>query len=254
MGYTPNFQKRINNLVFSAYNIKVEEITITQNGYNDGFMSYLYKKVQGRFSFLPAEIRLQQDGDCAQIALAIERAYCPYVRRFAEENIADVIAVGYKYAFFDKRLPLPLLDEKERRLFLTALVAADYKEDKAHIARRLKGMENYSLDGFFHFRLGALKERWEGVLDYVNANTGISSVENFLEFLVEDGDEKIFVQEQKTYDKEYRLLTRSVLTGKRSIVGEIILGGGGQIYCFGETDGETAAFLHRYYGNRAIFC
>ncbi len=232
----------------------MEEISITQNGYNQQYISYLYKKVQQRFSFLPAEIRLEREGECAQIDLKIERAYCPYVRRFAEENIADVIAVGYKYAFFDKRLPLPLLDENERRLFLTALVAADYKEDKAYIARRLKGMENYALDGVFHFRLSTLKERWEGVLEYVNANTGISSVENFLEFLVEDGDEKLFVQEEKTYDKEYRLLTRSILTGKRSIVGEIILGGGGQIYCFGETDAETQAFLKKYYQGRVVFC
>lgn len=249
-----NFQKRINNLLFSAYNIKVEEISIMQNGYNQQYISYLYKKVQQRFSFLPAEIRLECNGECAQIDLKIERAYCPYVRRFAEENIADVIAVGYKYAFFDKRLPLPLLDENERRLFLTALVAADYKEDKAYITRRLKGMENYALDGVFHFRLSTLKARWEGVLEYVNANTGISSVENFLEFLVEDGDEKLFIQEEKTYDKEYRLLTRSILTGKRSIVGEIILGGGGQIYCFGETDAETQAFLKKYYQDRVVFC
>ena len=248
------FQKAINNLRFSAYNIKVEEITITQNGYNGSYMSYLYGKVQQRFSFLPTDMEIKRDGDCMEIALKTERAYCPYVRKFTEENIADVIAVGYKYAFFDKRLPLPLLPTESRRLFLTALVAADFKEDKAYVIRRLRGCNNYSLDGVFHFRLTELKKRWEGVLEYVNAETGSVAVDNFLEFLTEDGEEKIFIQEGKAYDKDYRLLTRSALTGKSSITGEIMLGGGGKIYCFGEVDGETERFLKKYYDGRAVFC
>ena len=97
---TPIWEKRINNFLAAAYNNGVEEITITQNGYNGLYMSYLYGKVQERFSFLPAVCDLKKDGEYTELAFRAERAYCPYVRRFAEENIADVIAVGYKYAFF----------------------------------------------------------------------------------------------------------------------------------------------------------
>ena len=54
--------KGINNFVFSAYNNRVEEITITQNGFDGLYMSYLYGKVRDRFSFLPAECGLEKHG------------------------------------------------------------------------------------------------------------------------------------------------------------------------------------------------
>lgn len=251
MGFLKN---RINNFFFAAYNNNVEEITITQNGFDGAYTSYLFGKVRERFSFLPASIDMERDGDFTEIAVKTERAYCPYVRRFVEENVADVIAVGYKYAFFEKRLCLPLLTATEKRLLITALVAADFKEDKSYVARRLCGFESYSLDGVFHFRLKELKKRWEGVVEYVPTDMGASSIESFLEFLTEDGESKLFLKGGKVYDEEYRLLSRSALTGKASAVGEILLGGAGQIYCFGETDEETRDFLKKYYVGRVVFC
>ena len=232
----------------------MEEITITQNGFDGIYATYLFGKVRDRFSFLPATIDIEREGEFTEIAVKTDRAYCPYVRRFVEENVADVIAVGYKYAFFEKRLCLPLLNASEKRLLLTALVAADFKEDRAYVARRLCGFDNYSLDGVFHFRLQDLKRRWEGVVEYVPTDMGISSLENFLEFLTEDGENKLFVKDGKVYDEEYRLLSRSILTGESSAVGDILLGNAGQVYCFGETDKATRTFLRKYYGNKAVFC
>ena len=246
--------KGINNLAFSAYNNRVEEITITQTGFDSLYMSYLYGKVRDRFSFLPAECELEKHGERAEIAFKTEREYCPYVRKFAEEHIADIIAVGYKYEFFKRRLPMPLLSGGQKRLLLTALVAADYREDRAYVARRLRGFGSYCLDGVFHFRLQALKKRWEGIVDYVPADMGEASIESFLEFLVEDGEGKLFVKNGQVYDGEYRPLTKSILTGVESPIGEIVLSGAERVYCFGDVDEETVRFLKKYYGQKAVFC
>ena len=232
----------------------MEEITITQNGFDGLYMSYLYGKVKERFSFLPSECDLARHGDVAELAFKTEREYCPYVRKFAEEHIADVIAVGYKYAYFEKRLPLPLLAGNKRRLLLTALVAADYKEDRAYVARRLRGFSNYCIDGAFHFRLQDLRKRWDGIIEYIPADMGESAMGGFIEFLAEDGEGKLFLKNGKVYDEEYRVLTKSLLTGVESPIGEILLGGAEKIYCFGEVDGETRAFLQKYYGENAVFC
>ncbi len=217
-------------------------------------MSYLQGKVQERFSFLPSSCDLVLEGEQTRLAFRTERAYCPYVRKFTEENIADVIAIGYKYAFFEKRLVLPLLNENQKRLLITALVSADYKEDKAYARKRFIGYEQYSLDGVFHFRLQDLKKRWESIVEYVPADMSAASLDGFLEFLTEDGEGKIYVKGDKVYDEEYRLLSRSVLTGKETTLGEIVLGGAERVYCFGETDKETTAFLRKYYGGKVTFC
>ena len=249
-----NYPKRINNFRFAAYNNGVEEITITQNGYNGAYMSYLYGKVRERFSFLPSSCDIHSDGEHTKIAFRTESAYCPYVRKFTEENIADIIAVGYKYSYFNKRLLLPLLSADQRRLLLTALVAADYQDDRSYALKRLGGFTSYSLDGVFHFRLRELQRRWDNIAEYVPSDMGETSLDSFLEFLTEDGEGKMFVKDGKVYDGEYRLLSKSRLTGKESAVGEILLGGAEKVYCFGETDKETAGFLRKYYGSKAVFC
>lgn len=232
----------------------MEEITITQNGFDGLYMSYLYGKVKERFSFLPSTCDLQRKGDCCRLQFITERAYCPYVRKFAEEHISDVIAIGYKYEYFNRRLPLPMLSKPLRRILLTALVAADYQEDRAYIAKRLRGYSQYCLDGVFHFRLQELKKRWDGIVEYIPTDMNESATDGFLEFLVEDGEGKLYVKSGKVYDSEYRPLSRSLLTGVESVVGEIILGGAERVYCFGETDNETRVFLKKYYGKKGVFC
>ena len=232
----------------------MEEITVSQNGYDGLYMSYLYGKVRERFSFLPAETGISTEGDRTEIAFKTEREYCPYVRKFTEENIADVIAVGYKSAYFEKRLHLPLLTGLQRRILLTALVAADYREDKNFVAKRIRGFGEYCLDGMYHFRLKELRERWEEIACYIPTDMGESSMEGFIGFLVEDGEGKLFLKDGKAYDEDYRRLSRSILTGVESPIGEILLGGAEQVYCFGETDAETAAFLKKYYREKAVFC
>ena len=232
----------------------MEEITITQNGNDEAYMSYLYAKVKERFSFLPATCRLYKNGESCSIEFRTQKEYCPYVRKFAEENIADVLSVGYKYAFFQRRLRIPLLGEREKRLLITALVAADYKDDKTHVQRKLRGLERYCLDGVYNFCLQTLKQRWEGVAQYVPTDMNAASLEEFLCFLAEDGEGKAFVKGGKVYDEEYRQLGRSALTGSPSVVGEILLCGAERVYCFGETDGETSAFLKKYDHEKAVFC
>ncbi len=197
---------------------------------------------------------MQKNGDHTEIAFKTERAYCPYVRRFTEDHIADVIAVGYKYNYFEKRLALPLLSKLQRRMLLTALIAADYADDRAFIARKIRGFESYCLDGMFHFRLQELQKRWDGIVDYIPTDMGESAMDGFIEFLIEDGEGKLYVKDGKVYGEDYRALTKSLLTGVESPVGEILLGGAQQIYCFGAVDSETENFLKKYYGEKAIFC
>ena len=230
----------------------MEEITITQNGFNSVYMSYLFQAVKERFSFLPVEIDL--DGDESQIEVKTERAYTPYIRKFAEEKLAEILVIGYKYAYFEKRLRLPVLNQTQRRILLTALVSADCKEDKAYAIRRLRGNENYSLDGLYHFKLRPLVERWQEIVECVPMDMGEASLDNFLGFLTEDGSGKAYIKGGQVYDEEYRKQEKSILTGKAWTVGEILLSGAERVYCVGETDAETKRFLKRYYGEKATFC
>ncbi|MBR2329894.1 MAG: hypothetical protein IKA40_01480 [Clostridia bacterium] len=119
---------------------------------------------------------------------------------------------------------------------------------------KIKGLQNYCLDGVYHFCLQGLKERWQGVAEYVPTDMGIAALDEFLRFLAEDGEGKAFIKGGKVYDEEYRPLSKSQLTGNPSIMSEILLCGAERVYCFGDTEKEVAAFLKKYYREKAVFC
>ena len=225
-----------------------------QNGADSSYLSYVYNKVKQRFAFLPADCKFQKEQDGAQIEFKTQKEYCPYVRRFMQEMIADVLSVGYKYRFFQRYVRVPLLTQRQKQWLFTALISADYKEDKAYVLEKIEGLESYCLDGVYHFCLQNLKERWFSVAKYVPTDMGVVAVDEFIRFLVEDGEGKIFIKNGKVYDEDYRVISKSILTGEQSLIGEILLCGAEKIYCFGEPGKETVSFLKKYYREKAVFC
>ncbi|MBQ8427891.1 MAG: hypothetical protein IJX18_01400, partial [Clostridia bacterium] len=216
--------------------------------------SYLYDKVRGRFSFSAADCAISQNGEYETLSFSADETLCPYLRRYTEENIADVIAIGYKYEYFDKRLFLPLLTPKQKKLLCIALVAADFEEDKEYALKRLRHDGQYSIDGVFNFRLGELKRRWEGVLAYIPKQFGTSSLDDFIEFLVEESEGKVYVKEGKVYDEGYHLLSRGKMFSGERMIAEILLQGAAKVYCFGRVEEDLKSFLCKYYKENAFFC
>ncbi|MBQ5926650.1 MAG: hypothetical protein IIX01_01850 [Clostridia bacterium] len=232
----------------------MEKIRVTSAGSATPYMAYVYGKVTDKFSFLPAASDIDSDGERTTLIFQAEKKYCPYIRKCAEENIAEVIAIGYKYDYFKRILSLPLLNGEEKETLLTSLVAADFPEDKEFIRKKLCGCGEYCIDGVFHFRMIELKRRWEKIAEYIPPEFTSASLESFIDFLAEEGEGKVFLKDGEVYDEEYRLLTRSDLIGDRTPVREILLSGASGVYCFGAPDEKTTAFLKKYYKEKAVFC
>lgn len=217
-------------------------------------MSYLYTKVTDRFSFLPADSKLVRDGDRTFVNFCSEKKYCPYIRSYTEDRIAEVIAVGYKYRYFASKLCLPCLSAERKRLLFVALVSADLEEDRAFVRRRLEGVGEYCIDGTYNFRLSELKTRWRGIAEYIPTDFSEYSLDGFLDFLIGENKGKVFLKDGKLYDEDYRRLDLASLVGAEKPIYEILLSGADNIYCFGSTDDETREFLKKYYKEKAVFC
>ena len=82
----------------------------------------------------------------------------------------------------------------QKRTILTALVAADYKDDRDYVLRKVRGLESYCIDGLFHFRLQGLKKRWDEIIEYIPVNMSEVGIDSFIGFLIEDGEGKVFLK------------------------------------------------------------
>ncbi len=227
---------------------------MTEQGNHVPYMEYLYKKLKDRFSFLSTAYRIKEEGERASLEFSAEKKYSPYIRKCAEENIAEIIAIAYKYAYFKEILCLPLLKEEEKDTLYCSLVSADFLEDRTYIKSRMEGVEEYCIDGTYHFRLSELKKRWSKIAEYIPTEFDSFSLENFVDFLVEEGENRVFLKDGFLYDEEYKPLTRSCLIGKMDLRREILLSGAGQVYCFGKPKEGIGEFLKKYYKEKVVFC
>lgn len=229
----------------------MNEIRVSEQLDRSSYITYLYNGLSD------AVLRM---GGSAELLLGEERAalgiYLPrgeeIVRRKLADKIAEIIGVGYKYKFLTGRLSV-CLSAKEKRLLAAALIAADFEGDRVFIRRKLEGAEEYSIDGFYRFRLSALREKWAKIVDYVPESFSSRDLKRFCDFLVGESKRKIYVKGNAVFGENFMPLRRSRLTGEEDLETEIMLSDAGFVYCLGKVEASLEDFLQKYYAERAVF-
>ncbi len=169
-----------------------------------------------------------------------------------KEKLAEVLGIGYKYAFLKEKLRA-CLPKRERKLLIAALIAADYEGDKAYIRSKIGDIKEFALDGFYAFRLSSLREKWMRIVDYIPEGFSSQDLKKFCEFLVGESKNKIYLKGRAVFGENFAPLRRSRLTGEEDAETEIMLSDAGFIYCLGEVEEDLGDFLQKYYAERAIF-
>ena len=98
------------------------EIVISEKENNARYIAYVFTSLQPLLEACGAKSAFSFDGDRIFLKIAAEGKYETYLRRFAEEKIAEVIAVGYKYEYFRRTLSPAGLRGGEREILLAALI------------------------------------------------------------------------------------------------------------------------------------
>ncbi len=238
----------------SVYNNNVEKIRVTKDGSPDECIAYLSERVSGKYAALPCVAGVYGKNGRTSVEFSTEKLYEPYVRGETAAAVAEVLVLWYKYRFFKKIVPAPALEQEDRDLLLTALIAADFETDREYVKTRLAGLQEYSLDGVFSFRLQELKTSWKRIASCVSVTFSNESLDSFLDFLITDGKGRVFLRGEDAYDEEYRPLKRSLLTGGYTAPKEILLSNAKLVYCFGEQSEKTRAFLKKYFPEKTFFC
>ncbi len=219
---------------------------VSDGSARSSFITYLYNALVGDIVRTGGGGELLFGGERAAV-----RFNCKDDGR-VRDKIAEVVGIGYKYAFLSETLHA-CLPARERKLLICALIAADYEGDFAYIKSKIGSFSEFSMDGFYRFRLTSLRDKWKRIVEYVPEGFSSFDLEKFCEFLVGESRNKVYLKGNVVFGENFAPLRRSRLTGEENVETELMLSDAGYVYCLGEVGDELGDFLQKYYAERAIF-
>ncbi|MCL2847869.1 MAG: hypothetical protein FWE13_03870 [Firmicutes bacterium] len=104
------------------------------------------------------------------LSIACERDKKPEAKKIISSVLKEMYLTRVKYEYLKYRLKITQLSEMSSNLLLHSLVAFDRESEGEIIERELKFGDCISLEGFFNFRLGELKERWNEIASLATNN------------------------------------------------------------------------------------
>ena len=201
--------------------------------------------------------KISADKDRVYIKFTIEEEVFSVANEEILDKIGDIIAIDYKYRFFNERLKDLALGEKQRDLLITALISADFIDDKRYIRTKLKGCDKIAIDGFFNFRLANLKRKWEEITSFIPDFFTEKEMKEFVFYLLNEKKQKtVLIEGNKVYDNLGNRLKRASLipTNNFPIVKEILLAGASEIILGKLPDDESEInYIKEFFGNKILF-
>ena len=236
----------------------MSQIKITDSARNGNNVNYIRETLSAVNKQLGCLVDVRGGKNRYELVIDVPSSYRDLVVSEAEDKMADVISINYKYTFFKRNINLSNLKPVESELLLTSLIAADIEEDKRYVVKKLKSFNEYALDGIFNFRMKPLKEKWLDILSYVPESFQSSQLKDFIVYLIKDkGGKRVYFDEGCVYDKRYNLLKRRELlsgdSGEISIVKEILLSGAGEVELASKLPKTDEDYIKQLYGDRVRF-
>ncbi len=229
----------------------MNEIIVSERIAKSSYITYLYNALSDFLSRTGGRGDLLLSGDRATLRIVAGEEEAT-LRHLLTERLIEILGIGYKYSYLGKKLNV-CLSKREKRLLAAALIAADLEGDSAFLRRKLSGVGEYTIDGFYYFRLGALREKWGKIVDYIPESFSSADLKRFCDFLVGESRRKIYVKDNAVFGENFAPLRRSRLTGEEDPETEIMLSDAGFVYCLGKVEDSLGDFLQKFYAERAVF-
>lgn len=230
-------------------------IVLTEKERDDGNLLYVKSTLSELFNNSGCGVRFDLNSGRAQLTVSIPEPYAEIIGAEVYDKLAEVIAIKYKYDYFNSSIHLAAMNKTERELLLTGLISADLSDDKKYAYNHLKGERELAVDGAFNFRLIPLKKKWQEIVSYIPATFMGSQLKDFMCFLLENKKKKVYVDGGRVYDSHYRRLKRCSLLGGEgvNVVREVLLSGCGEVELSGKIESDDEHYLKEFYGDRVYF-
>ena len=231
------------------------KIKITDTERQSGGIDYTAKSIAPLVGDLGGEMQTFKGFGRAELTVSCPERYQDLFRSEIESKVAEVLAISHKNAFLRRKIHPAGLSGYQMEILYTAVISADIEDDKRYILRRLRGLENYHLDGVYNFKLRPLKNKWKEIAGYIPMVFSHKQLVDFVAFVAgEKRGKRVIVKDGKVFDGNYNLLQKSVLLGERvDIIKEILLSASGSVQVSGKISQEQEKYLKGFFGKRVNF-
>lgn len=231
-------------------------MVISENKLNEKNIFYMQSELSELLTQAKSQVKFTSDNDRCSLKVDIPDYYSDIVGAEIKDKISEIIAINYKYNYFKDCIKLNGLTQNEREILLTSLIAADLDDDKKYVYDKLKRFNEIAIDGFFNFRLGQLKKKWEDVVSYVPVSFINSQLKEFVSYLVESKSKKTYIDNGNVYDSHYKRLNRSALLNgfdDVKIIREVLLSNCGFVSLAGNIPKEDEFYLKEFFSDKISF-
>lgn len=231
------------------------KIEISDLDREEGGIDYVAQSTKALAVDLGGELQIFKGDGRVGLYLSCPQKYQDLLRSEIESKVADVLAIKHKYSFLKRKIRPTGLTDYQTEILYASLISADIEDDKRYILRRLRGLENYYIDGVYNFKLRPLKNKWKEIIAYIPLFFTQNQLFDFTRYLVgEKRGKKVIVKEGKVFDVNYNLLQKSRLLGEtEDVVKEVLLSASGSVQVCSRLSQEQEKYLKGFFGKKVNF-
>ncbi|MCH5160133.1 MAG: hypothetical protein J1F66_04725 [Clostridiales bacterium] len=129
-------------------------------------------------------------------SLACSDTYRFQVQRKLNDAVSQALTLGYKNVYVRDLLGLDS-DNFYKNVLVNVICVFDNDYDRQIVSRLVEIDQNVCIDGYYNFRLGAVKKKWSDIIRLVSDNLYVLSdnslIVEFLQYLLESTPSKVKV-------------------------------------------------------------
>lgn len=231
-------------------------ITVTDKNYNQNNLLYVQSVASDILSQTDSKVDSRVLGSRSVLTVDCDDGYSKIIKAEIADKLAEVVAINYKYAFFDREIKICGLTSDEKEILMASLIAADLEEDKRYVYERLKRYDDIALDGIYNFRLKPLKNKWKEIVSYMPSCFVNSQLKDFVLYLLENKKKRVYVDCGKVYDCHYKRLKRCSLLGggdRLNIIREVLLSNCGEVEVTGILPSIDEFYIREFFADKIYF-
>jgi len=147
------------------------QFNMSVNKKNAGWFSAIEKVFTIKMRALDGVVAFKDNASRIEISAACESERRGEAEEVIKHTLREMYLTVCKYEYLAGVLKIPALSRDSFKILIHTLVVFDREAENEIIENNLVLNDCLALDGFFHFRLGELKKRWDEIAQLASHNS-----------------------------------------------------------------------------------